>query len=187
MTGNENDFSYVFTRDDTGSTQMQCIQMQFRCSEGSRRAWTATSRISGMDAEKWSGMAHGENHSETMILRRTDSDEKAEEDGEERGIETEVENGMVTADPKKGLHRPDYDLWRPDPKENSAWTARYKDNPQGVTRRTREFSAEMLNSSEHQRYLAMQQVHEEQRDFELEQIDVWKKRIAEEQEKLDQE
>ncbi len=130
---------------------------------------------------------HGENLSEMMILRRTDSDEEEEENDEEREIEAEVENGMVAADPKKGLHRPDYDLWRPDPKESAAWTARYKDNPQGVMRRTREFSAEILNSSEHQRYLATQQVHEEQRDFELEQIDVQKKRIVEEQEKLDQE
>ncbi len=53
---------------------------------------------------------HGENLSETMILRRTDSDEEAEEDDEEREIEAEVEAGMVAAGPKKGLHRPDYEF-----------------------------------------------------------------------------
>ncbi len=116
-----------------------------------------------------------ENLSDTMILRRADSDEEVERDEEEGDSETRVKTRIVASDPKKGLHRSDYDLWRPDLTESAIGTARYRDNLQRVTTRTREFSSEILDSSEHQRYLAMQQVHEEQRDFELEQIEAQKK------------
>ncbi len=71
-----------------------------------------------------------ENLSDTIVLRRADLDEEVEGDEEEREIETQVETKIVAVDPKKGLHRPDYDLWRKEKKGGVAVTAGHRGKEQ---------------------------------------------------------